>query len=255
MNQEHVNIIEEASLNAWPAKEQMLFDNWVLRLTGGPSKRVNSVTVRGMSSLPLEKKVAFCDQIFQRKELPLIFRIPEPLVTIELSNCLEDLDFHSFDPTLVMGREVDEGQDLKKGLDIRQMSPVDWLAARSWLIGLPLTALGYHAEILNLILPEKTLICLFEDGQPAACGMAVIQADLLGYFSIYTRHTARRRGYARAVMAALSNWGRERGAVFGYLQVEGHNQTAKAMYERLGFEQVYTYKYMKREFKWNDQRQ
>lgn len=246
MKKDQVKIIEEVSLNAWPSAKQMLFDGWLLRMTGGPSKRVNSVTVREDSTLPLAKKVEFCERIYRREGLPLIFRLPEPLVNTELFECLEGLGYHSFDPTLVLGRAVNGETGLTRKLDVRQMSPVDWLAARAWMMGVPLTALGYHAEILNLILPEKALLCLFEDSQPVAIGMGVIQADLLGYFSIYTRKSARRQGYARDVMAALMQWGRERGADFGYLQVEGDNAPAQAMYEKMGFEQIYSYIYRKR---------
>lgn len=245
MNQAQVNMIEEVSLNAWPAKKQMHFDGWLLRLSGGPSKRVNSVTVWGNSSQPLAKKVGFCETIFNRERLPLIFRLPEPMIDLALSDVLEELGYQAFDPTLVMGSEMSSDCNLIQGLEIRQMSPLDWLAARAWMMGVPLTAMAYHAEILRMILPEKTLVCLFEDGEPAASGMAVLQADLLGYFSIYTRPASRRRGYARGVMSVLTQWGRKRGAGFGYLQVEGDNFAAQSMYEKMGFACVYTYSYRK----------
>lgn len=238
--------IEEAALNAWPAVKQMDYDGWLMRLTGGPSKRVNSVNVRGPSSLPLVEKVRHCEVIYQREELPLIFRLPEPLTPPELSEGLADLGYQSFDPTLVLGRAAESNPDLMRGLIFRQMDSLDFLVARAWMMGVPLTALGYHAKILNLILPEKALLCLFDDGLPAACGMAVHQADLLGYFSIYTRPSARRRGYGRAVMAALSQWGLEQGAKFGYLQVEGDNEVAQAMYKTMGFERLYGYSYRKK---------
>jgi ribosomal protein S18 acetylase RimI-like enzyme len=47
-------------------------------------------------------------------------------------------------------------------------------------------------------------------------------------------------------MAALSQWGLERGAKFGYLQVEGDNQAAQAMYKTMGFEKLYGYAYRKK---------
>jgi len=245
MNKNLVNKIEEAALSAWPAVRQMFYDGWLLRMTGGPSKRINSVNIRGGSSLPLEQKVRYCERVYDREGLPLIFRLPEPLTSAELSTGLEEMGFRTFDPTLVLGREVEVNSDLTRGLDFRQLSSMDFIMARAWMIGASLTALGTHARILDLILPEKTLVGLFEDGQPVACGMAVLQGELLGYFSIYTRTSARRRGFGRAVMAALSQWGLERGAKLGYLQVEGDNEPAQAMYEQMGFSRLYGYSYQK----------
>jgi N-acetylglutamate synthase len=245
MEQELAIQIEEAALNAWPAVKQMDYDGWLLRMTGGPSKRVNSVNLRGPSSLALAEKVRYCKAAYQREGLPLIFRLPEPLTSSELTAGLEGLGYHSFDPTWVLGRVVDSGSDWTGGLGFCQMSPMDFLEARAWMMDVSLASLGYQARILNLILPEKTLVCLFEDGRPAACGMGVVQGELLGYFSIYTRPSARRRGFARAVMAALSQWGHARGADFGYLQVEGDNAPALAMYQKMGFEKLYGYTYRK----------
>ncbi len=241
-----VNRIEEAALNAWPAAKQMAYDGWLLRLTGGSSKRVNSVNVHGPSNLPLIEKISVCEAIYRREGLPLIFRLPEVLAPPVLSEDLESMGYSSFDPTLVLGRALDHETELNRKLDIRQMSALDWLAARAWMMDVPLTALGYHATILDLILPEKVLLCAFDEGLPAACGMAVVQGDLLGYFSIYTCKSVRRRGFARAMMAALTHWGLERGADFGYLQVEGDNEPAQKMYERLGFQVVYGYSYCQR---------
>ena len=245
MDKDLVIRIEEAALNAWPAVRQMDYDGWLLRMTGGPSKRINSVNIRWDSTLPLAQKVSYCEEVYQRQGLPLIFRLPGPLTSPDLVEGLEKLGYQSFDPTLVLGKTVTSRPQPAQGLDFRQMSPVNWLAARAWMMGMPLVALGYHAAILNLILPEKALGCLFEEGQPVACGMGVLQGELLGYFSIYTRLSARRRGYAQAVMAALNQWGLEREAQFGYLQVEGDNEPAQAMYEGMGFRRLYGYKYRK----------
>jgi RimJ/RimL family protein N-acetyltransferase len=48
-------------------------------------------------------------------------------------------------------------------------------------------------------------------------------------------------------MAALTQWGRKKGATRGYLQVESFNQPAWALYALLGFELGYAYQYFKKD--------
>jgi ribosomal protein S18 acetylase RimI-like enzyme len=74
----------------------------------------------------------------------------------------------------------------------------------------------------------------------------VVEGDLLGFFSIYVSEKYRRNGYGEMVMQGLTNWGVARGARFGYLQVEGDNQPALALYEKMGFEVCYRYVYSKK---------
>jgi ribosomal protein S18 acetylase RimI-like enzyme len=45
-------------------------------------------------------------------------------------------------------------------------------------------------------------------------------------------------------MAALLEWGAERGATTAYLQVLGDNAPALALYERLGFVTHHAYRYL-----------
>jgi hypothetical protein len=67
--------IEEASLNSWPAFQQMLFDGWVIRFAGGYTRRANSVTPIYTPSLPIQQKIAACENFYQKKQLPTIFRL------------------------------------------------------------------------------------------------------------------------------------------------------------------------------------
>lgn len=238
--------IEEAALNAWPAVKQMAYDGWLLRFTGGPSKRVNSVNVLNPSTLPLKEKIHTCEAIYEREGLPLIFRLPDPLTPMDLLQALDRKGYRSFDPTLVFGRSILEDVGSLQGRQIRRMDAVDWLEVRAWLMAVSLADLNYHAAVIERVMPEKVLVGVYNEGIPVACGMGVVQGNLLGYFSIYTRLSQRRRGYAHVVITALSRYGLEKGADFGYLQVEGDNLPAQKLYERLGFERLYGYSYRKK---------
>ena len=244
-DQNLIEAVEAAALNAWTAPCQVMYDGWLLRITGGDSKRVNSVNVHARSSLPLDEKIMTCEGIYQRFGQPCLFRLPEPFASPALRQTLANAGYVEFDPTHVLGRAIPASEDLPDGVVLRALNLQDWLEVRSWVSGIPLIRLVYHAKVLEVILPEKVLMGLFVRGKPAACGMGVVEGNFLGYFSIYTHKTWRRRDYACAMMSALSEWGREKGAAYGYLQVEGDNLPALRLYEKLGFKRLYTYSYWK----------
>jgi N-acetylglutamate synthase len=246
MEQELLINIEEAALNAWPAPRQMIYDGWLLRFTGGHSKRVNSVNPLYASTLPLKEKIYTCEAIYASQGLPCLFRVNEFIATPQLTQALQAAGFTPFDPTFVLGRDLVLGDDVHSDLTILEMPAEDWFRMRDQFIRVPAADRLAHEAILLSIVPEMVLMGLFAGGKPAACGMGVVEGPLMGFFSIYTASIWRRKGYGRLIMGALSDWGIERGATYGYLQVEGDNHPALAMYARLGFERIYAYGYYRK---------
>jgi N-acetylglutamate synthase len=237
--------IEDVALNAWPARRQMLYDGWLLRFTGGNSKRVNAVNVRYKSSLPLSQKIRYCETVYAAEGLPVIFRLPDPFTSPQLVQTLIQMGYSLYEPTYVLGRALVGDADLPGDVTARQMSLTAFVQIRAMMTGTPLAAWQVYQSILALIVPEKALMGLFVDEKPVACGMGVREGRLLGFFSIFTDQEMRRCGYGRGIMQALSDWGISRGASYGYLQVEGHNAPALGLYQALGFERCYQYRYAK----------
>ena len=79
---------------------------------------------------------------------------------------------------------------------------------------------------------------------PGAQGFAAYADDWVGFRGIEVAPEHRRQGLARTVMAALLEWGAERGATTAYLQVLGHNAPALALYEAMGFTTHHAYAYL-----------
>ncbi|MBG0788195.1 MAG: GNAT family N-acetyltransferase [Anaerolineaceae bacterium] len=247
MTIDRISQIEEAALNAWPAPRQIVYDGWLLRFTGGPSKRVNSANVLYPSRLPFPQKIAYCEAVYDQAELPPLFRVPAPFSTPDLAKSLLAAGYHSFDETYVLTRELAPADPLPESLRVESSTVDDWIPFKGLISDAQPGPLALQQQILNCIVPLKTLIVLFSGAQPVACGMGVLEGDLLGFFSIYTHHDARRKGYARVVMSALTDWGLQGCAKLGYLQVEGFNQPARALYQQLGFELCYPYEYYKKD--------
>ena len=78
----------------------------------------------------------------------------------------------------------------------------------------------------------------------SASGTAAYSRDWVGLRSIDVVPEQRRRGLGLAVVAALLEWGAERGASTAYLQVLGHNRPAIGLYDQLGFRTHHSYRYL-----------
>lgn len=90
-----------------------------------------------------------------------------------------------------------------------------------------------------------------EDGAQAlarigghASGVASYDGDWVGLRSIEVALEQRRRGLGLRLVAALLEWGAERGATTAYLQVLGDNAPALALYDGLGFAEHHRYRYL-----------
>lgn len=79
---------------------------------------------------------------------------------------------------------------------------------------------------------------------PSAVGLGVLDGRWLGVFNMGTVPSRRRRGAGQQVLAALLEWGAQRGARHAYLQVERTNHAAISLYEQIGFTAAYEYAYL-----------
>jgi len=80
-------------------------------------------------------------------------------------------------------------------------------------------------------------------GDPVACGLAVVERELVGLFDIFTRADARNAGHGAAIVQGLLAWAATGGATRAYLQMVEENTAAAALYRGLGFDEIYRYWY------------
>lgn len=80
-----------------------------------------------------------------------------------------------------------------------------------------------------------------EGAAPAAIGRCVVDGRWTGFMAVEVDPARRRQGLASAVMAALARRALDEGASAAWLQVEADNESARALYDGLGFATHHSY--------------
>jgi ribosomal protein S18 acetylase RimI-like enzyme len=234
--------IEEASLNAWPALQQLLYDGWLLRLSRGFTKRANSIAPLRAGELPLARKLEFCTEVYRRAGLDPVFRLATVHPLGDLDARLDALGWSRIDPTLVLAIDLRRAKAPDTAAFV-EIALDDWLSIYAELSGVPPAAQPLHRALLNGIALPHVFGAIEHAGKTVACGLAVVEDDVVGLFDVVTDPAARRAGHGTAVVTHLLERGAARGARTGYLQVVEGNAPARALYAAMGFTELYRYWY------------
>src|SRR5262245_59124586 len=194
--------IEEASLNAWPALQQMLFDGWLLRFAKGYTKRANSVNPLFGSRLNAEEKIELCERLYAEKEQPTIFRLTPFALPPNLDQILARRHYRRIDLTSVQHSDL-RGQAIQAepSVELRDETVDNWLDTFCRLSAAPRVKHQTHQDILQAI-PSKRLLAVLADSDTiVACGFGVLEYDYFGLFDLVTEPQQRNKGYGTKLAA------------------------------------------------------
>ena len=241
MNPEEIKEIENAGFSSWPADEQKNLDRIIVRFSNGYTKRANSATVLKQQTGNFSSLVQQCENYYQKKGLPCIFRLPSFSQNEALDNYLEHQAYTLLDRSLVLYKPIQ-----KKSLStvsFQLKTPEQWIESFCRLNSIDIKNQQHHLEILNRIKDNMLLAILVENGQDVACGVAVISNGYCGIFDIFTHKNFRNQGHATKLLNGLLNWALSNGATQSYIQVVANNHPAIKLYEKLGYTTCYEYHY------------
>lgn len=220
--------VERRALAGWPATETQEYGGWVLRASGGYSSRANSVLAVGAPQ-PVDPVLAF----YAARGLPAWAQV------VVGSPCDEDLARAGW----VSARpgEADSHFQVAPVARARRTAgpvPEATFSARAW----PDVPAAGRAVMEG---PAEVGFCSL--GQDARGRVSVTRHGVetwAGITDVWVSPDSRGRGLGRAVMAALLDYGAERGAGTAYLQTRGDNAAALGLYDSLGFVTHHTYRYL-----------
>ena len=242
MNRTDFERIELLSLMAWPAFETVDYDGWVLRAARGVSKRSNSVNPMKPSTMPFDKKHAYCAAWFAERDLRLLYRVTA-LVEPGLEDWVLSQGFERRDRTMVMSRSIEDVADTESRVVLYRTPSERWL---DLLLPEGTDAPGRYA-VRSLATKWGRLSRFAEidiDGELAAIGQGSVVDDHVFIFNMNTRLQHRRQGLASEVLAALWGWARGLRATQSVLQVTEANDAGRAFYRGAGYEDMAPYWYL-----------
>ena len=236
--------LEELSLNAWPSLQTVVYDGWILRFTHGYTRRANSVNPLYASTLDVEQKIRFCENLYESKNLPVIFKMTGQVHPDDLDERLAAHGYQKDSPTGVQVLDLesvtlDEWPEVNLEEELSEVW-LDNFCRMSSIAGVNQDTLQ---QILIRIVPRRCFVSFQSEGQVLACGLGVLQAEYIGLFDIVTNAAYRGRGYGTQIVQTILAWGQQNRARQAYLQVMLNNAPALRLYSKLGFAEMYQYWY------------
>ena len=235
--------VEETCLNAWPAPRQVLFAGWVLRFGGGLTRRANSANPLGERRIDADQLIAGCEALYRHHRQPTIFRLPS-LIDHGLDVRLAALGYRLEGLSLVLYGEIGAVPAVRDPA-VRLLSRPNsqWFAAMAALQRHTGKEAGLYRRIVGHLAVPAAFAALSDDRGIVALAYGAIHDGLICYQSVVTDPSRQRRGYGRRIIATLAAWAADQGAIGACLEVEAANAAARALYDALGFTELYRYHY------------
>lgn len=238
-----IKTIEDLSLNAWPSHQMQIYDGWILRFSYFYTHRTNCIEQIGPSSIPLQDKLDYCEEIYEKWGTPAIYKIT-PLINSSFDQKLTERGYHIAHVTEVMTMEL-RGPlpgEISWKVELCPSITSQWLEALFTMKG---TVNQIHRRIVPSMyaaIPKDIIAAsVLDKDQIVGTGLGILDRDYVGLYAIHVSEKYRGLHMGRSICQALLNAAAQQGASSAYLQVVQGNKTAKNLYRSLGFEDFYTY--------------
>jgi GNAT superfamily N-acetyltransferase len=224
--------LAEIASRAWPATETARLGGWILRASGGFTRRANSVLVNGDPGMPVDEALSGVARWYGERGLTPCLQVPDasPFVpALDGRGWIREGDTLTRTAPLAALTSLPGGDDVA----LSRTPGADWLAAYH--------RTGELAEAALKVVSGGPSVWFAT--APGAIGRAVVDGRWAMFGAVEVVPSMRRRGLATGVTGALARRAYAEGATAAYLQVEADNAAARGLWDRLGFLDHHGYHY------------
>jgi ribosomal protein S18 acetylase RimI-like enzyme len=240
--------IERLLLNSIPARQTILLDQWMIRLNDKFTYRANcACPIFFMDSQQLQKEIHDCERIFNYNCMPTVIKVT-PDLQDNVEDILVNLNYCKIKTVNVMVCDI-TNYEIADYLKLVQYPNDNWLNASAKLSVIDDKYVQIHCQGIKDIAIDKVFVCAIKDNKIVGCGYGTIEHNYVGIYDLHVEEEYRKQGIGSAICDAILNYGKEKGAVKGYLAVHSLNKNAIRLYQNRGFIKSYEYYFYCKSFK------
>ena len=235
--------VEEACINAWPSPRQVVQGHWLIRFSGGATRRTNSVNpLRAERHDPTEI-VESAQALYRAQAQPALFRVPS--IARGIDGQLEQMNFTYEGETCTLFADLSGATPTwDHGVDLTTKPTGEWLKAKARLTPLQDNEHWIYEAMLGAIVAPGAFAATRVGLEIVSVAYGVVHDGLLVVESVVTDPAHRQRGLARRTVGKLIDWACGQAASGAALQVVADNDAAILLYRSLGFtRELYRYHY------------
>jgi GNAT superfamily N-acetyltransferase len=233
--------LERLAARSWRGLEEEPYGDWLLRAGGGFTGRANSALVVGDPPVAPADAVEAVGRWYAERGLRPQAQVPLPGAEAA-DAAFAAAGWTTPEDVLVLTAPLRDWSAADVPVHLAPEPDEAWLTGYRYR-GTPLPPVARDV-LVHADDPVFASVRLDpEPAPPAAVARGAVAGDWLVVTAVTVDERHRRRGLATAVMAALGDWGRARGARACLLQVVESNAAALALYGRLGFTEHHRYHY------------
>lgn len=248
--------LQYVMLAGWPPAQTHWLGGWLLRSSGGYTKRANSVLPLGVPPVDtglahaIDRAIDTIEEFYAERGLPAVFTAFGPvagdLARTPLAALLAGRRYVLESPTVAMTAAVGAlgsrtDRRTETAVEVHPAMPAWWLDA----LGPRAAADPVAATAVLTGSPDQVFLAVREGTDVLAIARVAFARSWAGLFTVWVDPGARRRGLAGALLGVAADQASHRSAASMYLQVEAGNAIATGLYTARGFSPHHTYGYLR----------